>query len=85
MSTVDVQAWNGRLVDMHTPNVLTHVYLRSTVDPPQAERRKPLHHPDPWVVHPTGKIGKRVNYSDFILLIMVEFPLRTDNLGKGRD
>ena len=32
MSTVDVQAWAQRLVDMHTPNVLTHVYLRSTVD-----------------------------------------------------
>ena len=33
--TVDVQTWNGRLVDMHTPNVLTHVYLRSTVDSPK--------------------------------------------------
>ena len=32
MSTVDVQAWDGRLVDMRTPNVLTHVYLRSTKD-----------------------------------------------------
>ena len=32
MFTVDVQDWNSRLVDMHTPNVLTHVYLRSTVD-----------------------------------------------------
>ena len=32
MSTVDAQAWIERLVDMHTPNVLTHVYLRSTVD-----------------------------------------------------
>ena len=32
MSTVNVEAWAKRLVDMHTPNVLTHVYLRSTVD-----------------------------------------------------